>query len=126
VKHALAQKQKTGELIQLSVKYILTKWTCFVAVEERNEAKETKAKQTLTIEGLLALEDVDELSTVGWTMMEVVEDAKAEDEEPIPTSTVGVDDFELLQVVGRGSFGKVLKVRQKNSREIYAMKVIKS
>jgi serum/glucocorticoid-regulated kinase 2 len=39
--------------------------------------------------------------------------------------TVTVDDFELLQVVGKGAFGKVFLVRRKNrEKTIYAMKVL--
>jgi serine/threonine protein kinase len=34
------------------------------------------------------------------------------------------DDFELLKVLGKGSFGKVLQVRKKDTGRIYAMKVL--
>jgi len=34
-------------------------------------------------------------------------------------------DFELLRVIGRGSYAKVLMVELKKNRRIYAMKVIK-
>jgi len=37
---------------------------------------------------------------------------------------VSLDDFDLLVVIGRGSFGKVMKVRKKDSKEIFAMKVL--
>ena len=33
-------------------------------------------------------------------------------------------DFELLKVIGVGSFGKVLQVRKKDDRQIFAMKVL--
>lgn len=36
-----------------------------------------------------------------------------------------VNDFELLTVVGKGSFGKVMQVRKKDTNKIYAMKVLK-
>lgn len=36
-----------------------------------------------------------------------------------------VEDFELLQVVGKGSFGKVMQVKYKATGGIYAMKVLK-
>jgi len=36
-----------------------------------------------------------------------------------------VDDFELLKVVGKGSFGKVMQVKKKDTDKIYAMKVLK-
>ena len=35
---------------------------------------------------------------------------------------IGLEDFDLLTVVGKGSFGKVMQVRKKDSKEIYAMK----
>ena len=36
-----------------------------------------------------------------------------------------LEDFELLKVLGRGSFGKVMQVRHKGDGEIYAMKILK-
>jgi len=38
---------------------------------------------------------------------------------------VSPDDFQLLQVVGRGNFGKVMQVRKKDTGRIYAMKVLR-
>ena len=35
------------------------------------------------------------------------------------------DDFDLLAVIGKGSFGKVMQVRKKDSGEIYAMKILR-
>jgi serum/glucocorticoid-regulated kinase 2 len=36
-----------------------------------------------------------------------------------------LDDFELLKVLGRGAFGKVMQVRKKDTGKIYAMKILK-
>ncbi|KAJ3124271.1 hypothetical protein HK098_001281 [Nowakowskiella sp. JEL0407] len=36
-----------------------------------------------------------------------------------------MDEFELLKVIGKGSFGKVMQVRKKDTNRIYAMKIIK-
>ncbi|KAF1960601.1 kinase-like protein [Byssothecium circinans] len=36
-----------------------------------------------------------------------------------------IDDFELLKVVGKGSFGKVMQVKKKNTDRIYALKTIR-
>jgi serine/threonine protein kinase len=38
---------------------------------------------------------------------------------------LGLDDFEVLKVIGRGSFGKVLKVRMKGTNQVYAMKALR-
>ena len=38
---------------------------------------------------------------------------------------IGLKDFDLLRVIGRGSYAKVLMVEQKRTKRIYAMKVIK-
>jgi serum/glucocorticoid-regulated kinase 2 len=35
------------------------------------------------------------------------------------------EDFELLKVIGKGSFGKVMQVRKKDTQRIYAMKTIR-
>jgi len=38
---------------------------------------------------------------------------------------VTLDDFELMRIVGRGSFGKVVQVRCRKDDQIYAMKVLR-
>eukprot|EP01126_Amoeba_proteus_P045067 TRINITY_DN5033_c0_g1_i1.p1 TRINITY_DN5033_c0_g1~~TRINITY_DN5033_c0_g1_i1.p1 ORF type:complete len:443 (-),score=99.64 TRINITY_DN5033_c0_g1_i1:212-1540(-) len=40
------------------------------------------------------------------------------------TDRVGLDDFELMKVIGKGSFGKVMLVRKKDNRQVYAMKIL--
>ncbi|MCI4377752.1 hypothetical protein PGIGA_G00207330 [Pangasianodon gigas] len=40
-------------------------------------------------------------------------------------SSLGLSDFDLLRVIGRGSYAKVLLVRLKKTERIYAMKVVK-
>lgn len=44
--------------------------------------------------------------------------------KPLEPKTVGSNEFELLKVVGKGSFGKVLQVRKKDTNRIYAMKIL--
>jgi serine/threonine protein kinase len=38
---------------------------------------------------------------------------------------LSINDFELLKVIGQGSFGKVLQVKKKDTGKIYAMKILK-
>jgi len=56
-------------------------------------------------------------------------DEFADDEESTIFSKnkqiVTKDDFELLTVIGKGSFGKVMQVRKKDDGKIYAMKVLR-
>lgn len=37
---------------------------------------------------------------------------------------VSLEDFEMIKVIGKGSFGKVLLVRKREGRNLYAMKVL--
>jgi len=38
---------------------------------------------------------------------------------------MGLEDFELLTVIGRGSYAKVVQAEHKKSEQIYAIKIIK-
>jgi p70 ribosomal S6 kinase len=42
-----------------------------------------------------------------------------------PCTKVGLQDFELLSVVGQGAFGKVFQVRHKATDKVYALKVMR-
>ncbi|KAG7826718.1 hypothetical protein KL920_005320 [Ogataea angusta] len=39
--------------------------------------------------------------------------------------SLSIDDFDLLKVIGKGSFGKVMQVRKKDTGKIYALKSIR-
>ncbi|XP_058075403.1 serine/threonine-protein kinase AtPK2/AtPK19-like isoform X1 [Magnolia sinica] len=41
------------------------------------------------------------------------------------SQAVGLEDFEVMKLVGQGAFGKVFQVRKKGTSEIYAMKVMR-
>jgi serum/glucocorticoid-regulated kinase 2 len=41
------------------------------------------------------------------------------------TRALKIEDFELLKVVGKGSFGKVMQVKKKDTQRIYALKTIR-
>lgn len=38
---------------------------------------------------------------------------------------ITIDAFDLLKIIGRGSFGKVMQVRKRDTNRIYALKTIK-
>ncbi|ORZ01427.1 kinase-like domain-containing protein [Syncephalastrum racemosum] len=45
--------------------------------------------------------------------------------KPTQSQPIAFDSFDLLRVIGRGSFGKVYVVRKKDTNRIYAMKVLR-
>lgn len=67
---------------------------------------------------LLKREDVKKLQAMK---------AKVEDEKKVAfrMPKVGLKDFDVLKLLGRGAFGKVYKVLHKKSRKIFAMKVLR-
>ncbi|XP_020590064.1 serine/threonine-protein kinase AtPK2/AtPK19-like [Phalaenopsis equestris] len=52
-------------------------------------------------------------------------DAAEKDNQTKEVSGVGLEDFEVLKLVGRGAFGKVFQVRKRDTSEIFAMKVMR-
>ncbi|KAF7288517.1 Non-specific serine/threonine protein kinase [Mycena chlorophos] len=44
--------------------------------------------------------------------------------QPI-TQSLSIEDFELITVIGKGSFGKVMQVRKRDTSRIYALKTIR-
>ncbi|XP_057475724.1 serine/threonine-protein kinase AtPK2/AtPK19-like [Actinidia eriantha] len=53
------------------------------------------------------------------------ESVKCADDNFIKAQSVGLEDFEVMKVVGQGAFGKVFQVKKKGTSEIYAMKVMR-
>jgi len=47
------------------------------------------------------------------------------DFKPLRDQRLTIDDFDLLKVIGKGSFGKVMQVRKKDTQRIYALKTIR-
>jgi len=56
--------------------------------------------------------------------------ATTQDDGPIENlmekgKKISLDDFQMLKVIGRGSFGKVYLVRHKESEKPFALKILK-
>ncbi|KIY52197.1 AGC/Akt protein kinase [Fistulina hepatica ATCC 64428] len=47
------------------------------------------------------------------------------DYKPIRNDQLTIDSFDLLKVIGKGSFGKVMQVRKKDTQRVYALKTIR-
>ncbi|KAI0821086.1 Pkinase-domain-containing protein [Irpex lacteus] len=47
------------------------------------------------------------------------------DFKPARHDSLTIEQFDLLKVIGKGSFGKVMQVRKKDTQRIYAMKTIR-
>jgi serum/glucocorticoid-regulated kinase 2 len=83
-----------------------------------NEKAEAAHRQTEKQAGQLGAEWVDVQFGTGSIKLGVnyVENTKG---------SLKIEDFELLKVVGRGSFGKVMQVLKKDTGRIYALKTIR-
>ncbi|QLQ78125.1 hypothetical protein HG537_0A03720 [Torulaspora globosa] len=56
----------------------------------------------------------------GWGKINLSVDYK-----PARNKALSIEDFDLLKVIGKGSFGKVMQVRKKDTQKIYALKAIR-
>ena len=63
-------------------------------------------------------------STLGGMRSSCEPEGEMEGGSSMDTPKMTVDDFDLLRVVGKGSFGKVLLVRRKETSELFAMKIL--
>jgi hypothetical protein len=63
---------------------------------------------------------VRELKSSG-NLLNMIKNEEQSDED----NKVSLDDFDLLAVLGRGGFGKVMQVRHRPSDKVYAMKILK-
>jgi serine/threonine protein kinase len=66
---------------------------------------------------------VRELKTTGNLQNILKQEQEAQD--GAGADAVTLEDFDLLSVLGRGGFGKVMQVRHRNTDQVYAMKILK-
>ncbi|XP_069952438.1 atypical protein kinase C isoform X1 [Cherax quadricarinatus] len=113
----------------------LQKVPCNADLDTSTDTLASHDSSTLTrpgTNGRLAIQDfAGEISDPGITEETPVEmpTITGKSSEPMsPGSQAGqycLEDFELIRVIGRGSYAKVLMVELKKTKRIYAMKVIK-
>lgn len=102
--------------------------------EGKKDKKKNKGKETAD-DGSAKREDTAVESNNGKESGEGPSRKLSDDEldpswsDPVLFSTdkgkVTKEDFELLTVIGKGSFGKVMQVKKKDTGEIFAMKVLR-
>ncbi|KAF3794351.1 Serine/threonine-protein kinase AtPK2/AtPK19 [Nymphaea thermarum] len=54
-----------------------------------------------------------------------LDDLGVDNPQSLENQGIGLEDFEIMKVVGQGAFAKVFQVRKKGTSEIYAMKVMR-
>ena len=95
--------------------------------DKKNNTLNTKMEEKYLIDTKKFLEQNDKVNE------KELEKEKIEKKRKVGTifschktiKNVGVDDFKLIKVIGRGSYGKVCLVQFKQTNELYAMKSLK-
>lgn len=99
-------------------------WTTFI---ERTFSTETETERREWTEAIQAVSsDLDRKQRSQIGKADVKGDSAAMSSTgTVSDSTKGMDDFEILKVLGKGTFGKVVMCKDKSSGEIMAMKILK-
>uniref|UniRef100_A0A672KEX2 protein kinase C n=1 Tax=Sinocyclocheilus grahami TaxID=75366 RepID=A0A672KEX2_SINGR len=90
-----------------------------------------KCHKLVIVEGVIAYIESDsryhrQIKDVGGLIFSLsIPQAVGSRDSGKAVSSLGLTDFDLLRVIGRGSYAKVLLVRLKKTERIYAMKVVK-
>ncbi|KAI3847155.1 hypothetical protein MKW92_011448 [Papaver armeniacum] len=82
-------------------------------------------EESLNFEECLSGEPLGEFDETSVNEDVLEEPIESVDCDPSDVKGVGLEDFELMKVVGQGAFAKVFQVRKKGTSEIYAMKVMR-
>jgi len=90
--------------------------------KDKEKAKEPKKSEEEEEEE----EEVEEEGMVFCKEEAEAEHVQSHQASSAPRAPIKVtaDDFQLLKVIGKGSFGKVMQVKKKDTGKIYAMKVL--
>ena len=69
--------------------------------------------------------DVSDMSGYGQSAITNKYSALAKADPNYSSQDISIEDFQIIKVIGRGSFGKVYLVQKKDSGEVFAMKSLK-
>ena len=113
---------KICEVDQKNIKQYLTQ-----KKEEKQNKSNTKMDEKFLIDTKKFIEKNEKINE------KELENDKIEKKRKVGTifsnhktiKNVGVDDFKLIKVIGRGSYGKVVLVQFKQTNDLYAMKSLK-
>ncbi|CDW75713.1 rps6 protein kinase [Stylonychia lemnae] len=109
------------------------------SVKYDSDENSNRNKQQNTDEDTKATSEEDSPPPYKQTLNKTTDEAKLEEETKSSTQEydnliqqslsktgkISKDDFNLIQVIGTGSYGKVLLVKKKQNGKLYAMKVLK-
>ncbi|KAK9132872.1 hypothetical protein Scep_012400 [Stephania cephalantha] len=111
------------------------------APSDATKQKVAAAKQYIENHYKSQMKSLQDRKERRWVLERKLADAKVPEEEQynllkhlerketeymrIQRHKMGVDDFELLTIIGRGAFGEVRLCREKSSGHVYAMKKLK-
>ncbi|OQR90314.1 hypothetical protein ACHHYP_05632, partial [Achlya hypogyna] len=80
---------------------------------------------TRSFESEVCTKVLDCTDVVGGALKDVPYDFTDDIGEDDDETRTGLVDFEVLAVLGRGGFGKVMQVRHRKTRKVHAMKILK-
>jgi len=125
---AMVHKEANGDKkIKLPITYIDQPDLKDMAITKAMARMQTREDILKRKQALAAVEhDSDKEEGKQETTTESSNDEKGSTTQLLDTTEkVRLDDFELLKVLGRGSFGKVMQVKKKSNGKVYAMKILK-
>ena len=95
--------------------------------DKKKNTSITKMEEKFLIDTIKFLEQIDKINENDLNKDEVEKKRKIGTlfSKHKTIKNVGVDDFKLLKVIGRGSYGKVCLVQFKQTNDLYAMKSLK-
>jgi len=97
--------------------------TCAIALEPEAKGGKRHLFQIVTPSRTWYLQaESEEIKNMWLSTMHAILDRAAPPKQT--PRTVGVEDFQLLKLIGKGNFGKVMLVRMKDTDDVFAMKVL--